>query len=87
MNWDNEHPAVVDPSGARLTYDSLKRAPHSAIGDDDLKLQLTDVLVTIIELWGASTWIKALTEVWMRQFRIAVAFANAKARLSETFAL
>ena len=30
---------------------------------------------------------KALTEVWMRQFRIAVAFANAEARLSETFAL
>jgi hypothetical protein len=30
---------------------------------------------------------KAVTEVWMRQFRIAVAFANAEARLSETFAL
>ena len=30
---------------------------------------------------------KALTEVWMRQFRIAVAFANAEAQLSETFAL
>ena len=49
---------VVDPSGARLTYDGLKRAPHPAIGNDDFKLQLTDVLVTIIELWGASTWTK-----------------------------
>jgi hypothetical protein len=45
------------------------------------------VLVAIIELWGTSTRTKALTEILMRQFRIAVAFANAEARLSETIAL
>lgn len=40
LDWNNEHPAIVDLSGARLTYNGLNRAPHPTIGDDDFKLQL-----------------------------------------------
>jgi hypothetical protein len=40
LDWNNKHPAVVDLSGARLTYNGLNRAPHPTIGDDHFKLQL-----------------------------------------------
>ena len=62
LNWNNEHPAVVDPSGARPTYDGLNRAPHPTIGDDDFKLQLWKKIAEIFATSRNGSVIRVATQ-------------------------